>query len=74
MYKFIKIEVSEKKPNDIAETRIEMNGDLATMMTYVTEALLVINKQIDVATGKKNLFWNGIVDAVGKELLEESIR
>ena len=51
-----------------------MNGDLATMMTFLTEALLAINKQVDGMTGKKNLFWNGMVDAVGKALLEESIK
>lgn len=73
MHRFIKIEVSEK-PNDRAETRIEMSGDLATIMTFLTEALLAINKQVDGATGKKNLFWNGMVDAVGKALLEESIK
>lgn len=73
MQRFIKIEVSEK-PNDKVENRIEMSGDLATIMTFLTEALLVINKQVDGATGKKNLFWNGMVDAVGKALLEESVK
>lgn len=71
MQKFIKIEVKEAG-EDKSETRIELAGDIANIMTYVTAAMLDLNRRFDMITGQKNFFWNGIVYAVGEALLEES--
>jgi hypothetical protein len=73
MQQYIKIEVKDAG-EDKSETRIELAGDVATILTYVTAAMLDLNKRFDIITGQKNFFWNGIVYAVGQELLEESKR